>query len=209
MQIFSLCLVGAPIENTFIYRTSLYCWTFEKRLRIYAVADLETAAAAQDAERSQLINYILFHSKGFGASPDQLFAWHNWQQRHEEDSVDNPALVIDGEAVPHIEVNVRVDGDALLDMLMYYNRLYLATNGGLYSVEPFDAADPPVGFLDADRKVSDACYSASAGLGTIAASCGPKGLRLFFDDLRWASASKPTEKSIRGVRTRQRLVTAV
>ena len=99
--------------------------------------------------------------------------------------------------MPHIEVNVRVDGDALLDMLMYYNRLYLATNGGLYSVEPFNAADPPVGFLDADRKVSDACYSASAGLGTIAASCGPKGLHLFFDDLRWASASKPTRKASR------------
>ncbi len=44
-------LLGSDIEDAFIYRTVLYCWTYRKTLRIYQVADLESALALQD--RSQ------------------------------------------------------------------------------------------------------------------------------------------------------------
>jgi hypothetical protein len=193
MRLFSLLLEDAPIEDVFIYRTSLYCWTFENHLRIYAIKDLEAAAIATDPDRSPLINYTLFHSRGLGASLDQQAAWHDWAGPYEADI--DPPIVINGEAVPYIEVNVQMEGDALLDLLMYYDRLYLATNGGLYAVESFDPAELPFGTLEAERKVPDACYSASAGWGTIAASCGPMGLRLVLDDLRWGSHGRETRKA--------------
>lgn len=195
MQLFSLLLSGAPIEDVFIYRTSMYCWTFENRLRIYTIGDVEAAVAAADPERSALVNYVLFHSRGLGASPDQLLAWYAQGTSDERYAPDDPPLVVDIGALPCADMGVHLESDALLDMLIYYDRLYLATNGGLYSIAPFDASEPPVGSLNTDRKVADACYSASAGLGTIAASCGRNGLRLILDDFRWSASSRRARKA--------------
>lgn len=195
MQLFSLLLVGAPIEDVFIYRTSLYCWTFENHLRIYAIADIEAAATAIDPERSSLINYLLFHSRALGTSPDQQLAWREWAGSYKTDDVRDAPIVIDGEGVPYVELNVQMESDALLDLLMYYDRLYLATNGGLYAVESFDPTELLSRTLDTELKIPDACYSASAGSGTIAASCGPMGLRLVLDDFRWSSHGGETRKA--------------
>jgi hypothetical protein len=193
MQLFSFRLLDVPIEDAFIYRTSLYCWTFDNRLRIYAVGDLEAAVIASDPERGPLISYMLFHSRGLGASPDQVWARDGWRGIPDP-SYDSP-VDLDADAVPHAEVSVHTESDALLDMLMYYDRLYLATDGGLFSVLPFDPYRPPTSSLNAIQRVSDPCYSAAAGLGAIAASCGPKGLRLVLDDLQWASTAKRTSKA--------------
>lgn len=201
MRLFTLLIADAPIEDAFVYRTSLYCWTYDNRLRVYSIADLEYAARVSRPQASALTNYVLFHSKGLGASRDQLDAWYSWRESNDlinddadEDSIDDPPIVIDGEGLPYVEASVQMESDALLDLLIYYDRLYMATNGGLYAIEPFDPA-LTTDHLYTERRVADACYSASAGLGTVAASCGRKGLRLVLDDFQWASHGRLTRKA--------------
>ena len=142
---------------------------------------------------------MLFHSRGIGASEDQVWAREGWGGM--PDLMYDSPVDLDADAVPHVEVGVHAESDALLDMLMYYDRLYLATDGGLYSVAPFDPYEPPTSSLNAMQRVPDPCYSAATGLGAIAASCGPKGLRLVLDDLQWTSTrtrtSKASDESIR------------
>jgi len=191
MRYLSLLLTGGPIEDAFIYRTSLYCWTFDRRLRIYQVADLERSVR-QAAEQRQAdeLTYALFHSRGLGASPAQVAAWKESGPGERQ----NEPLVIDAEAVPYVEIDVRFEANALLDLLIFYDRLYLASDNGLLSIDPFDPSDSGRPLLP-EQRIADPCFSAGGGLGAVTASCGPKGLRILLDDHRWAGAKRAPRKA--------------
>ncbi len=191
MRLFSMLLSGGPIEDAFIYRTSLYCWTYDRQLRIYRVADLEEGARrATDGRQAAELTYALFHSRGLGATPDQVNAW---QEGEAHDAPDDP-VVVDAEAVPYLQLGVRFEANALLDLLIFYDRLYLASDNGLMSIDPFDPEDSSR-FLLPEQRLADPCYSAAGGLGAVAASCGPKGLRILLDDQRWAGTGRSPRKA--------------
>src|SRR5690348_8488103 len=99
MRLFSLLIVDTPIEDVFVYRTSLYCWTFDNHLRIYNIADLEGAAAEVNPGIGSLISYVLFHSQGLGASADQQQAWYHWAKSFEAYDADDSSVAINGESV--------------------------------------------------------------------------------------------------------------
>lgn len=105
---------------------------------------------------------------------------------------DDP-VVVDAEAVPYLQIEVRFEANALLDLLVFYDRLYLASDGGLLSIDPFDPEDPSR-LLRPNQRVADPCYSAAGGLGAVAASCGPEGLRILLDDQRWAGTGRAARK---------------
>lgn len=177
MRTFILHLSGATIEDAFIYRSSLYCWTFHRTLRVYAVADLEFAAGAQAGNSSDLLAYCLFHSRGLGANTRQSrassAAW--------ETGTADLYVQLDAENVPYYEIDINMEADSVLDMLIYYDRMYLATDGGLFALDGFDEQEDSGERLTARPRIKQACYAASAGLGTVAASCGTQGLSLLLD----------------------------
>jgi hypothetical protein len=130
VRLFAVRLSSPSFEDAFVYRTSLYCWTFEGRLRIYSVADIERAIHSGN-EAGSLLTYALFHSRGIGAQVDQVAAWQDsWSPRFER-----PApLDIDAEAIPYVEYRIGLEADSLLDLLIFYDRLYFATDAGLFSL---------------------------------------------------------------------------
>ena len=193
MRVLSLRLVGSPIEDAFIYRTSLYCWTFDNCIRVYAIADIEAAANVAEPDLAPLLTYSLFHSRGIGASSPQSAAWRS---RFDSESWNIPGLSIelDAEAVPYVQTGVQFDADSLLDLLIFFDRMYIATNGGLFSLETVEPREAEAA-VNPRQRVKDACYSAAAGLGTVAASCGPKGLRLLLDEARGRPERRATRKA--------------
>jgi hypothetical protein len=181
VRIYQALLERIPVEDAFIYGTRLYCWTFERKIRIYEIADVERALEVADPDCGPATNYALFHSRGLGASAAMVTAWHSAALRRQHGET---FVSINGEDLPYKTLDVDARGVDVLDMLIFYNRLYLGTDAGLLAAEPFDPGDPPRR-LRMQPRVKKTCYAVSGGLGSVAASCGEKGLYLLFDTNAW------------------------
>jgi hypothetical protein len=187
-------LAGAQVEDAFIYRTALFCWTYDQTLRVYRVADLEAELDAVAGSEGLAASYSLFHSGGVGSSQHQREAFSRLRD------ASGTTIVLDGSRVPFVESTIEGDSGSVLDMLIYYDRLFLACDGGLFQVD--DLAAPLEGLLrlPAKLRVANTCYSASRGLGAVGVSCGSEGLSLLLsvfddgDELR--AASKIADSSI-------------
>jgi hypothetical protein len=83
------------------------------------------------------------------------------------------------------EVTLRVAYSAPMDLLLYYRRLYFATDQGLFTRD-IDF-DPPVASPDGRtiRRTEQACLAVSARYGTINASCEGDGLFQAIDEFGW------------------------
>lgn len=174
MAIIAIQFHGADLEDVVVYRSSLYAWTFEQRLRIYAIADVEAALERADPVRGRVAAYWLFHAKGFGARENQRTL------AAEQELPEAYSLDLDLSSVPYREMAVAAEAGSVLDMLAYYDTLYLASDGGLLAVDV--SARAAMGdIVPADRILKDPCISANAGLGAVAASCGRQGLHILFD----------------------------
>lgn len=165
---------GADLEDAFVYRSSIYAWTFDQTLRIYAISDLEAVISRADPALGPAVTYWLFHSRGFGSTEMQR------DLVHREQLVGDYSLELDLSAVPFREVNVSADAGSVMDMLIYYNTLYLASDGGLLAIDVSESIAIRES-VPARRAVRAPCVSASGGLGAVAASCGRNGLHILFD----------------------------
>ena len=180
-------LLGSDIEDAFIYRTVLYCWTYRKTLRIYQVADLESALAATAGGEGLAAAYCLFHHRGIGSSGEQSAAYRAIR------NTPGTTIPIDPESVPYIEVDIQAESGSVLDMLIYYDRMFLAADGGLFQIDDLEGLTLGQSQVKARQRVRSTCYSASSGLGAVGASCGDKGLTVLmsvFDDGADGSASR-------------------
>lgn len=165
---------GADLEDVFVYRSSVYAWTFEQQLRVYAVSDLEAAVSRADPARGPAASYWLFHSRGFGSTETQR------DLVHQDELVGDYALELDLSSVPYREVSVSAEAGSVMDMLIYYNTLYLASDGGLLTIDVSESDAMRVS-VPARQAVRAPCISASGGLGAVAASCGRNGLHILFN----------------------------
>jgi hypothetical protein len=107
-------------------------------------------------------------------------------------------------ADPEAEFAVSSGYFAPLDLLVYYRRLYFATDQGLFTQDvDFDERRAiPVG--KASRRTEPACLSVSARYGTINASCEDSGLYQSIDEFGWLghrSESRMTKAADRSRRT--------
>ena len=174
MPTIGVLFTGADLEDVFVYRSTVYAWTFDRRLRIYALSAFEEAIERADRNLGGAISYWLFHGRGLGASTKQ-------RRARDESSLKSPHLLtVDLSGVPYREKDLHADVGSVLDIVAYYDTLYLASDGGLFAAATAQLHDDNGGFKPV-RAVESECISASAGLGAIAASCGIKGLHIVFD----------------------------
>jgi hypothetical protein len=176
MQVRAVKLSHLHFVDAFIYNTSLYCWTFSGELVIYRVSDIEKLLSADNENLATC--YALFHSDGVGSNSEMAEAWKNAWVRC---GAAREFAVIDASAIPYTESRIDMDAAHVMDMDIYYNRLYLATDGGLHSIG--SVHEGALGSrVTAARRTRDACHSVSTGWGMVAASGGTRGLRLLFND---------------------------
>lgn len=191
MRLFRALLDRAPFEDAFIYGTRLYCWTFDKKLRLYNTSDIESALVAADLDQGAATSYTLFHSRGIGASSATI---GHWRAAWSREAPEAEPLLLDAEAVPYKTLKVDADSLDLLDMMIFYGRLYMATADALLAVTPFDPDEPP-DRLRMHVRVDAPCYAVSGGLGAVAASCADRGLYLLLDDKGWSGDRRTAQKA--------------
>jgi hypothetical protein len=172
-------LLAGDIEDAFIYRSTLVCWTFDETVILINVQDLEQLLERELGVLGGAAAHLLFHSFGVGAREQQASAWRVVKDSPEFETMTQPVIKLRLDQLPRISQPVRLDANDLLDLLIYWDTLYLATDTGLYSA-PF-THEHPEWLLAPRRRMRFPCYSAAASLGSVAASCADYGLRVVFD----------------------------
>lgn len=156
------------ISDAFAYRGSLFCLGLDNTLRIFRIRSVVDALEGQHGERGLAAAYALFSSRGIGSTAAMRTAFA---------SLDGEGLqVLPLSVDPDLTLRLGVQAEFVIDMRIYYDRLYLATDKGAFATwASFDAlADKSVLTLD---RLHEACvYSLSTGLRAVGMSLGELGL---------------------------------
>ena len=193
----SVRMDGLPIEDLFVYRTALFAWTYDSELRVFPVARIEEAiweSLADDPEAAEAACFQLFHSNGVGAKFGQRQAVQHLAERNSD-----LEITIDTDSIPHEVFETRLEANSLLDLLIYFDRTYLGTDEGLFELVWSESKSKTALFKN---RIGHACYSVSASLGSVAASCGDAGLRVLFDDFSYLPGKRTQERSVAPVSER-------
>jgi hypothetical protein len=187
----SVRISGMPIQDIFVYRTSVLAWLFGGRIILFEVSAIEMAikqALSSDTDRAKAICFLLFHSGAKGVPKgESLFKGLLF------DLTEDLEITLDGSEIRYLEIATSLQSSDLLDILVYWDRTYLSTAQGLFQgIWP----DQETRVAEFDERISYACYSASASLGSIAASCGPSGLRILFDGFQEPQVNLSHSKTI-------------
>lgn len=171
-----------PVEDAFIYRSTILCATYSKQLLRFDVATVEKALQQQYGPFGDACAYLMFHSRGLGADRPQIAAWRALRNDWAADGHDEH-FYLDLSELEHSEEVLQIDADDVLDMIAYFNRLYLATDGGLYSTNVYRHRDDTTSFPE--RRTPIPTFATTVSYGAVAASCGDNGLQVIFDDFGW------------------------
>lgn len=185
-----LVLRGSFVDG-FIYRTKLYVVTAEGELRSYEVRDLERRLSTEAGWRGDAIGYLLFHSRGLGASSNQVAARKTFL-----DSEDI-SVGVDGNDVPHVSYDLGLKGRSVLDVLVYYDHMFVASTEGFWSTR-LPSIDPR-SRVKFERRLDSPTFSADASMGSIAIS-GETGLTVLFDEFSWLGSRRRKQASNRSIR---------
>lgn len=184
----SVRLDGVPIEDVFVYRTSLFAWTYDSTIWVFEIDAIEHAirqSLVEDPQAAEAACFQLFHSNGVGANVGQ----HKYMNVVGERDADIE-IFLDAESIPHEIFQTHLEANSLLDVLVYSDRTYAGTDEGLFQLIP---PEPGVRTVLFSKRIDYACHSVSASLGSVAASCGEAGLRVLFNDFNYL-AGRPSQQ---------------
>lgn len=172
MHHISLRIDEPRAADIFAYRGWIFVLTYDCRLLAYSTSELTAELSRRHRARGAVAAYALFSSKGIGASQESKDAWNSFNHSS------NISLRFDPPSP--IDLGFQSDSLAVMDMHVYYDRIYVATDQGTWAVgiQP-DRPDQVIS--DRRRLTTDATESLSVGMGAVAASLGPNGLAVFFE----------------------------
>jgi len=161
--------------DVFAYRGWIFVLTYDCRLLAYATSDLIGELTLQHKRRGSIAAYAMFSSKGIGATQKSAKAWKQFNHSSNIFLRFTPPVTID--------LGFKSDSMAVMDMHVYYNQIYIATDRGTWalSLNP----DRPELVSDSRRITNDATESLAVGMGAVAASLGQNGLSVFLDAWQW------------------------
>jgi hypothetical protein len=94
------------------------------------------------------------------------------------------------------ERDLDIVANAVLDMTIYYGRLYVATDSGLYHLDIDWNDDSDLGRDPPERRFDWSCLSTLVGFGAVGTSCGEEGLFCAFDEFGWSLNRPKHQKKI-------------
>lgn len=164
--------------DIFAYRGSIYILTYAGHLRAIPTAYIANALWSSYGASGDVASYALFSGKGIGASQRTKSAWKQY------DHASDLHLEI---ALEAIDLGFQIDAQAVLDLRVYYNRAYVATDKGTWSMSITNGERDAPRLSDPKQLTSLATESLSVGMGAVAASLGRNGLVVFLN--AWDSTS--------------------
>lgn len=88
------------------------------------------------------------------------------------------------------EQDLQLQSRALLDFLLYYQRLYVAADDGFYHFDGDWDGDATLKLGQSVKRDDVGSFCLSARLGTVNVSCGEAGLFSAFDDFNWVGSQR-------------------
>lgn len=159
--------------DAFAYRGFLYVLTFDGQLLTYDVRQLTSNLQNEHGLAGLAVAYALFSSKGIGADAGTKNAWKSF------DHFSSSLLRI--RSSPTATSRISIEASAHLDMRIFYNQIFLATDVGTYRLRLDRTGLFPDDDLEPERMVTEPTESLNTGMGAIAASLGDEGLAVFLD----------------------------
>src|SRR5450830_1873714 len=120
------------MADAFCYRNQIYCWTYANELLVFDVDEVSRTLRRDHGEIGLAAAYAFFSSRGIGATPDQRDAWHKvLDSESRPDSIYTLKLDVE----PKTRIGTGAEFYSCLDMLVYYDRLYVASEAGMYTFD--------------------------------------------------------------------------
>lgn len=177
----SVRLNGLPIEDAYIYRTSLLALTYQGTALLFSVSDIKTAierAIPDDLHLARAIGWKLFHSEGVGFRYSVAMARARMTEVVSDLSID-----LDGSSIPHLEISSCLPANSATDITVYSDVAYVSTDEGLFRTPwPGKESSADTHEMVFSSRLATPCYSATASRGSVVASCGDEGLFLLVDE---------------------------
>ncbi|MEJ1229877.1 MAG: hypothetical protein WDM88_03275 [Galbitalea sp.] len=145
--------------------------TFDGQLLSYTTSDLSDALVSGHRTRGAIASYALFSAKGIGASAETKKAWNGFDH--------TSTISLKFQPPPPSRLGFDIAANAILDMHVYYNRIYVATDQGTWSAALESSSELRDFLSDQRRHVSHPTESLSVGMGAVAASLGTNGISVF------------------------------
>lgn len=165
-------LVDEPrAADVFAYREWLFVLTYDCRLLAYSTSALSRSLESAHRSRGAVAAYALFSSKGIGASAGAKDAWKAFDHARN--------MTIKHEPGPPLDLGIKADSLAVLDMNVYYNSVYVATDSGTWSAAISTDSSSDRILVNQRRLTWSATESLSVGMGAVAASLGANGLSIY------------------------------
>jgi hypothetical protein len=203
MKLFKLFLPG-EFEDAFLYKERLLVMTVDKELRAY---DLEGLARrlAEKSPSSVPAPYWLFARNDFiGTNQFRKFV--------EADAIAKAVAGAFG-AMPSMLDDIthdlplldqfRLDAfdcDMVLDLTIYNDRMYLATDEGLFHID-FDFSRKVPKILALHKRSDIHSMAVSAKYGSVSVSCGDDGLWIAEGDFEQSKEERPTSLAVKAERS--------
>lgn len=168
MEIISVQLEGELLIDLFAYRGFLYGWNFENQLVVYSVEALIERLGSVHGLQGLSAAYALFCSRGIGATPAMKSAFQGRSPGQSE--------ILSLTAEPLVRAENISPFKHVIDMHITYDRLYLATDAGLFICPLISEALIEERAIDLGLEYEGECISVSTGLRAVGASFGTSGL---------------------------------
>jgi len=168
LEVVSVRLSGEQMIDLFAYRGYLYGWNYENELVVYRVESLIDELEVAYGARGLSAAYALFCSRGIGATDDMKVAFRNRESRE--------SLLLELSPQPLARAKNIARFKHVIDMKITYDRLYLATECGLFvmSLSPDQLEAQRIFNPDLEREGE--CLAVNTGLRAVGASFGNGGL---------------------------------
>ncbi|MBF4563122.1 hypothetical protein ITJ43_13365 [Microbacterium sp. VKM Ac-2870] len=167
------------VADVFAYRSWLFALTFDGQVLAYTVGELAAQLSSRHGADGRIASYALFSSKGIGADEALKSEWRQYDHARSISLRLGPGS--------HLDLGFRAESLAVLDMHVYYNKIYVATDQGTWMALLQKSGRDEAVIGEPHRITNDATESLSAGMGAVAASLGRNGLAVFLD--AWVGGS--------------------
>lgn len=170
----SVILNSNNFVDAYIYRSEIYCWTFENVLQIYRIEDVIRVLESHHKDVGLAAAHILFSFRGIGTNRQLSGAFSRARIPSAE-----PLQI---QVKPVSTFKFSPDFEFLLDLRIHYDRLYLATESGSFGVSIKRQEDRTYAVVQTDVLHESYSYALSTGLRAVAISLGKLGLSIILNE---------------------------
>ncbi len=175
-------------EDAFIYMGKIVAVTVDQSIMVY---DLEVIVSDLEDKIPELapLATFMFSRNDWLATPQFKNLLKNQDIAgaflRAFDRYSNQPIELEPQKIRGIPLSLDIKAEVILDILVYFGRLYLSANNGFYHADVDWNSERPVTYGHFKKRHDARCISATAKYGAVLSSCGDNGLFTATDEFQW------------------------